>query len=187
MQLRVRVDLYAASDSQKQSKKKNRDIRIRIIDDLLYEPAVELYRRYQVERHGASSVPETQDVQMFLGMSPVASRLMLYELDGKLIGAGWIDILPDGLSSVYFAFDTQESKRSLGIFSITKELELAKTLGKTWLYLGYFVPGSRTMEYKAHFAPHEILIGGTWVTSPSRETLEEAGSLLSENQETPSE
>ena len=30
------------------------------------------------------------------------------------------------------------------------------------MYLGYWVPESRKMAYKARFRPSEILIGGTW-------------------------
>jgi arginyl-tRNA--protein-N-Asp/Glu arginylyltransferase len=178
MQLRVAVGEFEIRSSQKRVLAKNPDVNIRVIDDLLYAPAVELYRRYQVERHHAAEAPDTEDVQMFLGMSPVASRLMLYEIGDRLVGAGWIDILPDGLSSVYFAFESAEAKRSLGVFSILKEIELARSLGKTWLYLGYYVPGSRTMEYKADFTPHEILIGGTWTRAPSKETLRQAGAPL---------
>jgi len=75
-----------------------------------------------------------------------------------------VDLLPNGLSSVYFAFEPAESHRSLGIYSIMKEIDLARDLGKEWLYLGFFVPGSPKMAYKGAFHPREFAVDGTWVS-----------------------
>ena len=87
---------------------------------------------------------------------------MLYRVSDRLVGAGWVDLLPDGVSSVYFAFDPDESRRSLGIFSMVEEMRLARALGKQWLYLGFYVPGSPKMVYKGAFRPREFAIHGEW-------------------------
>ena len=82
---------------------------------------------------------------------------MEYYLGDKLIGAGWLDVLPNGISSIYYIFDPDYSKRSLGTFSVMKEIELCNDLGKEWLYLGFYVRESPKMSYKADFKPYQLL------------------------------
>jgi arginine-tRNA-protein transferase len=122
---------------------------------------IELYQRYHAERHGPSGL-SGDSFRMFLGSSPIRSELVRYRVEDRLVGLGWIDILPEGLSTVYFAFDPEESQRSLGTFSIMTEIKIAASLGKQWYYLGFYVPGSPKMDYKANFRPHQLLIDGRW-------------------------
>ncbi len=88
--------------------------------------------------------------------------MIRYELGGALVGVSWVDILHDGLSSVYFAFDPDYASRRLGSYSIMKEIEWARDIGKSWLYLGFWVPGGKSMDYKAQFRPHEIAPERRW-------------------------
>ena len=55
-------------------------------------------------------------------------------------------------------------KRSLGTFTILWLIERARAMGLPYVYLGYWVPESRKMAYKARFKPSEVLIGGIWRT-----------------------
>ena len=73
-----------------------------------------------------------------------------------LRGIGFLDILPSGLSSVYFAFDPEQGKRSLGSYSIYAESEVSQKMGKAYYYLGFWVPGAKTMDYKADFPPFQL-------------------------------
>ncbi len=41
-------------------------------------------------------------------------------------------------------------------------LDYTRHSGLAWLYLGYFVNGSRKMMYKSRFQPAEIFVGGRW-------------------------
>jgi len=61
----------------------------------------------------------------------------------------------DSLSSVYFFFDPDYSKLGIGTFSILKEIEHARSLDLPYYYLGYYVPGCDSMEYKDSFRPRE--------------------------------
>ncbi len=63
----------------------------------------------------------------------------------------------DALSAVYFYFDPELAARSPGTYNVLWLVQEARRRGLPWLYLGYYVPGSPSMAYKAGFHPHEIL------------------------------
>jgi arginine-tRNA-protein transferase len=164
--IRIPVADFIPSPSQARTLRRNAGLSVAVSPDLADPEALALYGRYQTGWHGAEMEPAPEDTRDFLGASPVDSVLMLYRLDGVLLGAGWVDLLEDSLSSVYFAFEPSAAKRRLGVFSLLKEIELARALGKTWLQLGFWVPGCPTMDYKAGYRPHEILVDGGWTASP---------------------
>jgi len=82
--------------------------------------------------------------------------------EDRLVGACLADRLGDGLSAVYSFFAPDLAARSLGTFTILWLIERARALGLPYIYLGYWVPESRKMAYKAKFRPSEILAGGSW-------------------------
>jgi arginine-tRNA-protein transferase len=75
---------------------------------------------------------------------------------------GYVDALPGALSAIYFYYDPDERRRSLGTFNVLSVLAAAAARGVPYVYLGYYVPGCRSLEYKARFRPYELLEGGTW-------------------------
>jgi arginine-tRNA-protein transferase len=81
---------------------------------------------------------------------------------GALIAAALTDVLKDGLSMVYSFFDPEHQDRSLGTFMILDHIERAKRMGLPYVYLGYWVRGSRKMDYKARFQPQERLTSDGW-------------------------
>ena len=79
------------------------------------------------------------------------------------------DKLADGLSAVYSFFAPGMEKRSLGTFAVLWLIERARSLGLPYVYLGYWVPESRKMAYKARFKPSEVLMNGSWRVLTERE------------------
>ncbi|MCH2367635.1 MAG: hypothetical protein MK554_10535 [Planctomycetes bacterium] len=66
------------------------------------------------------------------------------------------------LNSIYAFMDPEHVRRSLGVFDVLSEIDEARRLGKSYLYLGYYVKGCKSMEYKANYRPHEILGQEGW-------------------------
>ncbi|WP_455383598.1 arginyltransferase [Salinispira pacifica] len=161
--IRVPVERFAPSKSQRRVQRRNADVTVETGPTGWDSEVFELYVRYLTSRHAPTVPPGEEEYMSFLGSSPGNTILMKYRSAGRLIGAGWVDRLPGGLSSVYFAFEPDEARRSLGTLSIMREIDLARQERRNWLYLGFYVPDSRKMEYKASFRPHQIAVNGRWL------------------------
>jgi leucyl-tRNA---protein transferase len=172
----IRVDApgFVPSPSQRRCERRNADIFMEISPLEYREERYRLYRKYVLARHGREGVDQEESrgsYARFLLESPlpgvIADYYAIIEGDKALVGNGYLDVLPDGLSSVYFAFDPDWAKRSLGVYSVIREIKLCAELGKRWYYLGFWVPGSRKMDYKARYRPAQIAPGGSWMVSSS--------------------
>ncbi|MNT77160.1 arginyl-tRNA-protein transferase [compost metagenome] len=76
-----------------------------------------------------------------------------------------IDVLDDGLSSVYTFYDPDIAD-GLGTYSIVWQIEQCRALNLPWLYLGYWIADSRKMSYKSSFRPAQFLVDGAWGEQP---------------------
>ena len=94
--------------------------------------------------------------------NPFPTEEWSYWISGTLVGLGYVDALPEGLSAIYFVHAPDEHRRSLGTFNILTLIDAARRRGLPHVYLGYYVEGCRSLEYKARFRPHEVLNGGAW-------------------------
>jgi arginine-tRNA-protein transferase len=81
---------------------------------------------------------------------------------GELLAVALTDVLSDGLSMVYSFFASEEAPRSLGTFMILEHIARARRMGLAYVYLGYWVKGSRKMDYKGRFLPQERLSPDGW-------------------------
>jgi arginyl-tRNA--protein-N-Asp/Glu arginylyltransferase len=63
---------------------------------------------------------------------------------------------------VYSFYDPDEQFRSIGSYMILEHIEYARRLGLPYLYLGYWIEGSRKMSYKSRFSPQERLGADGW-------------------------
>lgn len=165
--LRLDAHGFAPTRSQRRLERINADLGVEIVDPSFSEERFALYRRYVRFQH-KSSVEDGDEERMsyaaFLLESPLESTAIVeYRDSGKvLLATGYVDILPGGISSVYFAFDPVAARRSLGTWSVLRETRLAAELGGRYYYLGFWVPGAAKMDYKANFAPFETARGGRW-------------------------
>jgi arginine-tRNA-protein transferase len=125
----------------------------------------DVYKRYLRAQHASS--PQGEDMESmrdFLYSSCVATVEIEYRNKaGRLLAASLCDISRRSISSVYHYYDPDEHKRSLGVFSAIKEIELCAEKKIPYYYLGYWIEGCNTMDYKKHYRPQELLLDGEWV------------------------
>ena len=151
--LRVPVAEFAPSRSQRRVLRRNADLRVAFGPLRLSEEIYNIYREHSGIRFGREADPEDFLFHFYLPSCP--SLQTEIHLGDELAGIGFIDAGADCLSSVYFCFDPRLAGRSLGIFSVLQEIEHTRRLGLQYYYLGYYVPGCPTMDYKDHFLPRE--------------------------------
>ncbi len=105
------------------------------------------------------------DYRAMIEDTPIETSMVEFrDPNDRLVGGCLTDRLGDGLSAVYSFFAPDLERRSLGTYAILWLIGRARELGLPHVYLGYWVPDSRKMAYKARFRPSEILVGGAWRT-----------------------
>jgi len=82
---------------------------------------------------------------------------------GDLVAVALTDVLKDGLSMVYSFYEPEPKHRSIGTFMILDHIARARRMGLAYVYLGYWVRGSRKMDYKGRFLPQERLAPEGWL------------------------
>jgi len=134
-----------------------------------------LFRLYIEARHGEGGMADMSafDYATMVRESHVQTRIVEYRRrgpdtlingrgQGPLVAVALTDILADGLSMVYSFFDPTSDRRSLGTLLILDHIAKARALGLPYVYLGYWVSGSRKMDYKCRFRPQERLTPEGW-------------------------
>lgn len=155
--IRLRGDRLARGDRAKRLARRNADVTFRLLAPSFSDERFALYAAYVRGRHGASEGNLEESFRALID-SPMAALSEYRDASGKLLALGFLDVLPKGLSSVYFAFDPAASSRSLGTYSVFVESAAGFDFGKPYYYLGFWVPGSPAMDYKASFHPFELAL-----------------------------
>ncbi len=169
--VRVPVNTFEMTRGFRRTLKANRDVESTVVKSQATSEHYSLFRSYIDSRHSDGGMADMTvlDFSAMVDDNFVDSRLVEYRVrssaadDGRLVGAVLIDILGDGISMIYSFYEPEETERSLGTFMILDNIARVKRLGLPYLYLGYWVRGSRKMDYKARFLPQERLTPEGWV------------------------
>jgi arginyl-tRNA--protein-N-Asp/Glu arginylyltransferase len=167
--VRVRVDKFMLGRSFRRLNERSRDLCAEIVANQPSAQHYALFRAYLDARHNEGGMADmsVMDFAMMIEDSHIETRLIEYRLAARhgaksLLAVALTDILSDGLSMVYSFYDPAEERRSLGTFMILDHIARARAMGLPYLYLGYWVEGSRKMAYKARFLPQERLGVSGW-------------------------
>jgi arginine-tRNA-protein transferase len=167
--LRIPLTTFRPNRSQRRAWKANADVELRIGSPAVTEAKLHLYDRFHEFQTDSKGWPDhgpkdrASYRESFVD-HPFPTEEWCYFLDGRLIGCGYVDALPVGLSAIYFFYDPDHRDRSLGTFNVLKVIEEAQRRNLPHVYLGYFVEGCRSLEYKANFEPNEVLApNGEWL------------------------
>jgi len=161
--IRLNVNDFTLSKRQKRTLKNNQDLHWKVMNDSRPEHYA-LYQRYINERHNdgpmfPASQSQYNDFLLSEWLPPMFIEVFEQQ---KLIAVAVTDNMTHSFSAIYSYFDPDYTERSLGSLMILIQCQLAKSLGKRFLYLGYQIDQNRKMRYKRQYRPYQILTAQGW-------------------------
>jgi arginine-tRNA-protein transferase len=155
--LRIHLDRFTPSRSQKRVLKKNQDARIVIGPSSLDETKEALF--YKHRRRFTENVPSS--LQDFLSPVPASVPCANVELcvyiAGRLVGVTFLDLGENATSAVYAIFDPAQTKRSVGILMMLHSIRFSRERGCHYYYPGYAYREPFAYDYKKRFRGLEYL------------------------------
>jgi arginine-tRNA-protein transferase len=161
---RLPVDRMALSRSQRRSLKRHLRLDARERPLLFDEQHYALYLRYQTRRHpgGGMDAESREQYAQFILESQMDTRLIEFSEDGCVRMVSVIDMLDDGMSSVYTFFDPDIPGAAYGTYNILWQACLCAQQDLPYLYLGYWIRECGKMAYKSRFRPLQGYLEGVW-------------------------
>ena len=156
--LKIDFENYVFSKSERRILRKNSHLTTYVRHPSMSGEHLELFYRYHAYKHRTRDWdspkidPKNYRASFVSGHGDFGYEVLYFERD-KLIAVDLIDVLDEGISSLYCYYDPHYSHLSLGKYTLLEQISLAKQLGLKWIYLGYYVQGCQSLEYKATYAP----------------------------------
>jgi arginyl-tRNA--protein-N-Asp/Glu arginylyltransferase len=187
--LRVLAKQFTADRSQRRAWKQHSALEASLHPLRDKTEYYDLYQRYQRARHkdGGMDNDDRESYQNFMLQSHVDSMLVEFrepvgrsapaapaalndaegsgpppDGQGLLRMVSVVDLLGDGLSSVYTFYEPDLPRASLGVYNVLWQIELCRKLDLDFVYLGYWIKDSRKMAYKTRYQPAQGLLDGEW-------------------------
>jgi leucyl-tRNA---protein transferase len=170
--VRVVVEDFRPTRSMRRVIERNSDMTADMRTAMPTSEQYSIFRAYLDSRHhdGGMADMTVLDYAMMVEDSHVETKMVEYRVrkpGGDLLAVALTDVLSDGLSMVYSFYEPDAADRSLGTFMILDHIARARRMDLPYVYLGYWVRGSRKMDYKGRFLPQERLMPEGWVRAES--------------------
>ncbi len=161
---KIDVKNYHFSKSERRILRKNQDLKTIIRYPQVTTEHLQLFEKYhqhmKLKRDWAhESVTPRHYYMSFVHGYGKFGYEVLYYLEDQLIAVDLIDILPEGISSIYFYYDPDFSSRSLGTYSMLRQIQMAQENELNWIYMGYYVEDCQSLKYKSRYKPYHVLQG----------------------------
>ena len=161
--MRYKLNAFEMSKSQRKIWNKNQDLTYRLrplsIEDEMHDMFEQHRTRFKY------NVPVSlYDFVSHIPNAPFPTyQFEVYNKD-KLVAVTFVDIMQHSISSTYAMFDLNESKRSLGVFTMLLEMLYGISYRKAFHYPGYAFLQPSYMDYKKLFAGAEYYdwLTGNW-------------------------
>ena len=183
---RVPVDRFRPGRRFRRVLRRNADLSVRVQPAGADDACFDLYARYIDGRHrdGEMYPASRSHLRRLLQPDWAGTFLLTARLAGRLVASAVTDSHDDGLSAIYTFFDPDLPARSLGVFSILKQIEACRRRGLPYLYLGYWIADSDKMKYKIDYQPLQLLVDGRWQemrpVAPERGVVDPNGRTVSQ-------
>ncbi len=153
--LRIPLDQFAPSKSQRRVLRRNEDVAVRIVPAIVTPELEAMFHRHKTRFQ--DNVPE--GLHNFLSEEPATVPCeclsVMCELEGACIAVSYCDVGDEAASSVYALFEPDHAERGLGTLTMLKEIEWCQARGLRYFYPGYATRGSSVYDYKKRFLPLE--------------------------------
>jgi len=158
--LRIELSEFRLSNSQQRVFRKNAQTQCEILPASVDEQKEELFQRHS-ERFSENRPESIYD---FLSTEPASRPCRCVNIEVSfpsnetesqstdLIACSYLDLGDQAVSSIYAVFDPEHSSYNLGTYTLLKEIEYAKSIGKKHLYLGYATRENSKYDYKKSFS-----------------------------------
>ncbi|WP_114417769.1 arginyltransferase [Marinospirillum perlucidum] len=164
--VRIRAEDFQPNRQQRKVWNRNQDLTTWVVEAQFKEEYYDLYEHYLEVRHADGDMypPSVDQFRSFLLLNASWARLVEFrDPDHRLLAVAAMDRLNAGLSAIYTFYAPEEKRRSLGVYAILWQIELAKKLNLPHVYLGYWIQDCQKMNYKQNYQPLEILQQQEWV------------------------
>lgn len=160
--IKIDVQNYEFSKSARRILKKTSHLISYIQKPTLTREHMKIFKKYHLHMQGkknwdyTETSPENYHSSFVSGHKDFGYEVLYYN-ENELIAVDLIDVLENGISSIYFFYDPDYSHLSLGKFSLYNQIKLAKNMNKSWIYLGYYVKDCPSLSYKSQYKPYVTL------------------------------
>jgi len=160
--IRLEATRFVANRSQKRARARNQDLAVSLSPLVITSQKLALCDKFLQNRFPGKDNAALDYYSGFFINSMGSTYEFEFWKGEQLLGVSIVDLYPQAINCVYFYYDPDESKRSLGTNNILALVDFALSHQIPYIYLGYWIHDVSAMRYKAQFTPHFLLQDGNW-------------------------
>ena len=152
--IRVRAEDFKITRRQKRALRSCENVMVKMGVPKYTDEKFDLYIRHK--KKFSTLQDDVEDEQNFRLSFYVNTNFGVefeYYINDKLVGVALGDHTSNTFSAIYTFYYAEDSKLSLGTFSILKQLEFCQQKGVKFFYLGYYIGENQSLKYKGDFRP----------------------------------